>query len=117
MAASKNINTIAAGQIIISIGSAGLDMVTTIILGDLTPLQWRGLAQSLSGSPYIINGFVAGLVTDNFGVGGWRWVRAVPYINCTTLTTRIAGLRDVRNRSPRRHHPCSGHPLLVGPQG
>lgn len=40
MAGCNNVNTIAAGQIFTTIGSAGLDLVTTIVLADITSLQY-----------------------------------------------------------------------------
>ncbi|KAI5479989.1 MFS transporter, siderophore-iron transporter [Pseudohyphozyma bogoriensis] len=74
MAASKNVNTVAAGQILYYLGSAGIDQVTSIIVADVSPLKWRGMFQGICSSPYIINAFISGYITS--GIGGassWRW--------------------------------------------
>ena len=35
-------------QVIHRVGQVGLDLVTTIIIGDVSPLEWRGLFQGLN---------------------------------------------------------------------
>ncbi|TFK94589.1 MFS general substrate transporter [Polyporus arcularius HHB13444] len=73
IASSKTVNAFAAGQVIYKVGNVGLDLVTTIIIGDVSPLEWRGLFQGLASAPWIINSFVAGYITADLGTGGWRW--------------------------------------------
>ncbi|GAA6008034.1 uncharacterized protein JCM10292_000719 [Rhodotorula paludigena] len=73
VAASNNVNAVAAGELFYTIGSTGLDLVTDIIVGDITPLKWRGFVSSLTASPFIINAFIAGFITDGLGEDRWRW--------------------------------------------
>jgi MFS family permease len=55
-----------------SVGKSGLDLLSDIIVGDLTPLQWRGFFGAALSIPFIItvpvNGFIAEAFVDN-----WRW--------------------------------------------
>ena len=51
--------------------------VFTILLGDLSPLKWRGFMQGLSSMPYVINfaispRIVSALHVDT-GNDNWRW--------------------------------------------
>jgi hypothetical protein len=73
MAACHDVNTYAAGSVIFTVGSTGLDLVTTIIIGDATSLQWRGFAQAVYAAPYIINAFISAYIAAAFGVENWRW--------------------------------------------
>ncbi|RPD55466.1 MFS general substrate transporter [Lentinus tigrinus ALCF2SS1-7] len=73
IASSKTVNAFAAGQVIYKVGNVGLDLVTTIVIGDVSPLQWRGLFQGINSAPWIINSFIAGYITADLGTGGWRW--------------------------------------------
>lgn len=50
--------------------------VNTIIVADMTNLQNRGLVNSLMASPFILNAFIAGYITEGisaFSENGWRW--------------------------------------------
>lgn len=53
---------------------SGLQMLTQIIIADITTLKWRGLVSSMVSLPFIVNGFVgpniSAAVIDNLG---WRW--------------------------------------------
>ncbi|GAA6024044.1 hypothetical protein JCM10207_004501 [Rhodosporidiobolus poonsookiae] len=73
VAASSNVNAVAAGELFYTIGSTGLDLVTDIIVADITPLKWRGFVSAVTASPFIVNAFVAGYITDGLGEDGWRW--------------------------------------------
>lgn len=53
-----------------------LILVNTIIVADITNLQNRGLVNSLMASPFILNAFIAGYITEGisaFTENGWRW--------------------------------------------
>ncbi|KZV89449.1 MFS general substrate transporter [Exidia glandulosa HHB12029] len=73
VATASGVGAVAAGELFYNIGSVGLDLVTDIIIADLTPLQWRGLVGSLTTSPYIINAYISGFIVDGLGPDGWRW--------------------------------------------
>jgi MFS family permease len=51
--------------------------VTTILIGDMTNLENRGLVNGIVSLPYIPNAFIAGYISDGisaYGTGnGWRW--------------------------------------------
>ena len=55
-----------------SVGKSGLDLLSDIIVGDLTPLQWRGFFGAALSIPFVVtvpvNGFIAEAFVDN-----WRW--------------------------------------------
>ncbi|ORY72385.1 major facilitator superfamily domain-containing protein [Leucosporidium creatinivorum] len=73
LAASNSVNTVAAGQVILTFGQTGLDMITNILISDITDLQWRGMAAATVSSPYIVNAFISGYITDDISLSGWRW--------------------------------------------
>ncbi|RMD44639.1 hypothetical protein DV735_g584, partial [Chaetothyriales sp. CBS 134920] len=55
-----------------SVGKSGLDLLSDVIVADLTPLEWRGFFSACLSLPFIvtvpINGFIADAFYDN-----WRW--------------------------------------------
>lgn len=53
---------------------SGLQLLTQIIIADITTLKWRGLVSSLVSAPFLINAFVgANISTAVLGHAGWRW--------------------------------------------
>lgn len=67
----------AAGRVMSEVGQAGFDLITDIVVADLSPLQWRGVATALTSSPYIVLPWVGNLIQaaingDNPETG-WRW--------------------------------------------
>jgi len=64
-------------MLIIYSGSTGLQLLTQVIIADITSLRYRGLLSSLMSLPYIINAFVgskiAASITTADPVNGWRW--------------------------------------------
>ncbi|ORY68053.1 major facilitator superfamily domain-containing protein [Leucosporidium creatinivorum] len=73
LASSTSVNAVAAGQVFYTIGNTGFDLVLTIILGDITSLEWRGMSQAIVASPYIVNAFIAGYISSAVSLEGWRW--------------------------------------------
>ncbi|OXG22594.1 siderophore-iron transporter Str1 [Cryptococcus neoformans Tu401-1] len=76
VAASKNVADVAGGEVIYTIGNTGLDFITSILLADITSLQWRGLVIGLYSLPFIPFAFVAGNIADGinaYSANGWRW--------------------------------------------
>lgn len=62
------------GNVFSQIGSSGFDLLNTILMADLVPLKYRGLAMGLLSSPYLVtvwftSEIVAALSTDD----KWRW--------------------------------------------
>lgn len=54
-------------------GKSGLDLLSDIIVGDLTPLQWRAFWSALLSTPFLITTFVNGFIADAMIPDHWRW--------------------------------------------
>lgn len=71
-ASSSTFAAYTVGICFTSVGKSGLDLLSDIIVGDLTPLQWRGFFGAALSIPFVItvpiNGFIAEAFVDN-----WRW--------------------------------------------
>ncbi|RMJ17491.1 hypothetical protein CDV36_002846 [Fusarium kuroshium] len=68
-------NTFAAytiGVSFTSVGKSGLDLLSDIIVGDLTPLEWRGFFGAALALPFVITVPVNGFIADGF-YDNWRW--------------------------------------------
>jgi biotin transporter BioY len=66
--------SVAGGIIVYAVGYTGLQLLTQIIIADITTLKWRGLVSGLVNSPFIINGFVgANIASAIVSRGSWRW--------------------------------------------
>ncbi|SJX61513.1 related to Siderophore iron transporter 3 [Sporisorium reilianum f. sp. reilianum] len=67
----------AVGRIITEVGQAGFDLVTDIVVADLSPLEWRGVATALTSAPYIVLPWVGNLIQARLNrpdrPEGWRW--------------------------------------------
>lgn len=66
----------AVGRIITEVGQAGFDLVTDIVVADLSPLEWRGVVTALTSSPFIVLPWVGNLIQARLNTGrpeGWRW--------------------------------------------
>ncbi|KAH8803311.1 putative siderophore iron transporter [Xylogone sp. PMI_703] len=73
-ATCKTISAYVVGEVLVAIGSAGLDLTNDIIVADLTPLEWRGFASSMLSTPFIINTWFAGKIVNALDERGqWRW--------------------------------------------
>ncbi|OCF72564.1 hypothetical protein I204_06946 [Kwoniella mangroviensis CBS 8886] len=76
IAASNSGNAFAAGRVISTIGSAGLDLVTDIIVADLTPLEWRGFFGALTSLPFTWFAWISGNISEPIlsnSLSGFRW--------------------------------------------
>ncbi|KAG7449141.1 drug:h+ antiporter [Guyanagaster necrorhizus] len=74
IASAQNIQTVAGGIILYAIGYTGLQLLTSIIIADITTLQWRGFAVGMTSMPFIINAFIGSNVSTQVLDGaGWRW--------------------------------------------
>ena len=56
--------------------------VNSLILADITSMQWRGFVNGAINLPYVINAFVGAEITagiNGYSANGWRWgVSSVP---------------------------------------
>ncbi|KAK0389773.1 hypothetical protein NLU13_3346 [Sarocladium strictum] len=55
-----------------SVGKSGLDLLSDIIVADLTPLQWRGFFGACLALPFIVTVPVNGFIAEGF-YDDWRW--------------------------------------------
>lgn len=54
-------------------GKSGLDLLSDIIVGDLTTLQWRAFWSGMLSTPFLITTFVNGFISNAFIPDQWRW--------------------------------------------
>lgn len=54
-------------------GKSGLDLLSDIIVGDLTPLEWRAFWGALLSAPFMITIFVNGFIAEAMIPNHWRW--------------------------------------------
>ncbi|KAH8829601.1 major facilitator superfamily domain-containing protein [Flagelloscypha sp. PMI_526] len=74
VALCRSITVYISGEVLVSIGSAGLDLLNEVITGDLTPLEWRGFAGSVLSLPFIVNTYFSGKIVEALKEGDkWRW--------------------------------------------
>ncbi|KAH8092201.1 drug:h+ antiporter [Cristinia sonorae] len=74
IASAKNIGSVGGGIIPFSSGYTGLQLLTQVIIADITTLKWRALVSALCTAPFIINGFIgANVSTAVLEHVGWRW--------------------------------------------
>ncbi|KAG8996659.1 hypothetical protein FRB94_008156 [Tulasnella sp. JGI-2019a] len=56
------------------LGFSGLQLLTQIIIADITTLRWRGLVSGLVSMPFLVNGFIGSNVYSSvYEHSGWRW--------------------------------------------
>ena len=72
-AVSSTVSAVCAGQIVYTLGNSGLEYLETLLVADLTTLQWRGFMIGFIDLSYIPFAFVAGNITDGVGLQNWRW--------------------------------------------
>ena len=53
-------------------GKSGLDLLSDIIIGDLTPLEWRGFFSACLSLPFLVTVPVNGFIVDGLDEN-WRW--------------------------------------------
>ncbi|KAI0742109.1 MFS general substrate transporter [Daedaleopsis nitida] len=104
IAISPNVGTLAVGIVLYAIGYTGLQLLTSVIIADITTLKWRGLVSGLASTPFIVNAFLgsklATAVLENLG---WRWGYAmfailVPAALTPLILTLLWGERQAKKR-------------------
>ncbi|KAI9069135.1 MFS general substrate transporter, partial [Trametes sanguinea] len=74
IALAPNVGAIAAGIILYAIGYTGLQLLTSVIIADITTLQWRGIVSGSTSLPFLVNAFVGSNVSNFFLEHlNWRW--------------------------------------------
>ncbi|KIN99039.1 hypothetical protein M404DRAFT_16569 [Pisolithus tinctorius Marx 270] len=99
IASAPSVGVIAGGIILYAIG---LQLLTQIVIADITTLTWRGLVVSLASTPFIINAFVgpniSSAVVEHLG---WRWgygmfAILMPLVLAPLITTLLWGERKAK---------------------
>ncbi|KAL2074272.1 hypothetical protein VTL71DRAFT_8050 [Oculimacula yallundae] len=84
---------LSVGRVISAAGQAGFDLVTDIIVGDLSPLQWRGFLSAMTSFPFLFLPFVGSKIQASLCTGKtetcWRWGYGMFCIIAPILVTPI----------------------------
>ncbi|KAI9489570.1 major facilitator superfamily domain-containing protein [Zychaea mexicana] len=73
-ASSQNVGAIAGGQVMYSFGYTGLQMVTSVVLADVTTLKYRAFAAGVMNLPWVLNTFIGGFIYQGIlDANQWRW--------------------------------------------
>ncbi|KAH7029908.1 siderochrome-iron transporter [Microdochium trichocladiopsis] len=73
---ATSIGAYAAGGIFYAIGQSGTNVMTNVLISDITTFRHRGFAIGISYFPFLISPWVAALIVDSVvkeGGIGWRW--------------------------------------------
>ncbi|KAF2015192.1 MFS general substrate transporter [Aaosphaeria arxii CBS 175.79] len=71
-ASANNFTTYTVGICFTSVGKSGLDLLSDIIVADLTPLEWRGFFGASLSLPFVVTVPLNGFIADGF-YENWRW--------------------------------------------
>lgn len=72
-ASSPTIGAYIVGEVLTTVGSQGIIFLNSLIISDLTPLKWRGLAKGIIASPYLITVWFSSLIYGSMVEKSWRW--------------------------------------------
>lgn len=73
IACSPTITAYVIGSAFVSVGDSGLELLNSIIIADLTPLQYRGVVSGILASPYLVTTWISGYIVQHFVAVNWRW--------------------------------------------
>ncbi|KAG8826628.1 hypothetical protein FRC19_008457 [Serendipita sp. 401] len=103
IASSHSVSHYAAGRVFQSAGQTGLQILSQIIVADITPLKWRGFVTAWLSGPFIINSFIgskiASSMTNRNPANGWRWGYG---IFCILVPVSLASIMVVLGWGERR---------------
>lgn len=71
-ASASSFTTYTVGICFTSVGKSGLDLLSDIIVADLTPLEWRGFFSASLSLPFVVTVPINGFIADGF-YENWRW--------------------------------------------
>ncbi|KAL4885728.1 major facilitator superfamily domain-containing protein [Aspergillus karnatakaensis] len=73
-ASSQTFNVYAGGYVFYALGQAGLSILNSIIISDLSSMRWRGFAYNIIYIPFLITPWVSAFIVESVVNGvGWRW--------------------------------------------
>ena len=78
---------------------SGLQLLTQVIIADITSLRWRGLVSGLVSLPFLLNAFVGSRLAAAMIEGpGWRWgCKSVSKAHLNNIETSLRQLPPVFN--------------------
>ncbi|KAG2131593.1 major facilitator superfamily domain-containing protein [Suillus bovinus] len=128
IASAPNVSAIAGGIVLYAVGYTGLQLLTQIIIADITTLAWRGLVVSLVSAPFLINAFIGSIISSAVLKSiGWRWgygmfailvpVSLAPLIITLLWAERRAKKLDILDSSKSRSRSNSRQPSLPDSSG
>jgi MFS family permease len=71
-ASAKNFSSYTVGICFTAVGKSGLDLLSDIIVADLTPLEWRGFFSACLSLPFVVTVPINGFIVEGFE-DNWRW--------------------------------------------
>ncbi|KAK6949917.1 hypothetical protein Daesc_008240 [Daldinia eschscholtzii] len=103
MAASKNVQTYAAAEVIYQVGISGFTYVLDIIIADTSSLKDRILAFAFNSSPTLITTFLGPVVANAFLQGsGWRWAFGLSALLFVALSLPVLSILIINARKARK---------------
>ena len=103
IASANDINTIAAGIVIYAVGYTGLQLLTQIIIADITTMRWRAFVSSLVSMPFVVNGFIGPNISSSvLEHAGWRWGCKLSPLVCLVRFADFRQMACSQSSSPRR---------------
>lgn len=97
---------------------SGLQLLTQVIIADITTLKWRGLVSSLVSIWFIINAFVgANISTGVLEHSTWRWGCTYRIIRVPFSYSLLHFRRNVCYNAPLYLGPAYHYPVLGGTKG
>ncbi|KAK1925985.1 hypothetical protein DB88DRAFT_480303 [Papiliotrema laurentii] len=76
VAGCNNVSTAVGGMFISTLGNTGITFMNSLLIADITSLQWRATINGAFNLPYVLNTFVAGYISAGISANtqnGWRW--------------------------------------------
>lgn len=108
VAASRNVETLAVGQLFANIGDKGISLVNSILIADITPLKWRGWGFAMISTPYIVNAFISAPVVESIlsrGPDSWRWGYAIFVVRLPGSYCFVCVSHCIHRSFSRSHSP------------
>lgn len=97
-------------------GKSGLDLLSDIIIGDLTPLEWRGFFSASLSLPFVFTVPVSGFIVDGLD-NQWRWGMGIFAIMIPVLLApAISTLYYIQHKGEQASREA-GEPGKVRPRG
>ncbi|KAG0661648.1 hypothetical protein C6P46_003869 [Rhodotorula mucilaginosa] len=92
------------GNVFVSIGSAGIGFLTSVLTADLVPLKWRGFAQGLLSTPYLATVWYTSYIVESLSTNNdWRWGYGMYLIIMpAVMVPAIAALFGLERRAHRQ---------------